>query len=129
MPAWLPAHARIALLFVSLLHLVGCTTLVPVTIPDERAPDQVAHVRLGDDVELVTKAGTLERFEVTRLDASGLGGAEQFFLYEELTSLKVRRPDPRNDTWLNAGIAIAVIALLFAVADSSSVSGCSGDCN
>ena len=100
-----------------LLNLAACTTMQPVRIPDEELPR--TDVAIGNHVEIVTRDGHEARFEVTRLDEQGLGGAHEYYLFEELTSLKVRRQVSGRWDWLGWVALAGLLIFAFSEPDST----------
>lgn len=118
MPSRIAVASRL-LLALLLLNLAACTTMQPVRIPDEQQPR--TEVRIGNHVEIVTREGHEARFEVTRLDEQGLGGAHEYYLFEELTSLKVQRQAAGRWDWLGWVALAGLLIFAFSESDSTTV--------
>ena len=111
---------RVLLSFL-ILHLAACSSMQPVNLHDVAGDESPAEIREGDRVEVVTKEGEKFEFDVTQLNASGLGGKFGFIPYERMRSLSVLRPDSGsgdNLAWLWAVLGIAVVVVVVSNADS-----------
>jgi hypothetical protein len=120
---------RLLLSFLVIL-LAGCSSMQPVRVSDVRGNEAPAEIREGDRVEVTTKAGEKFEFSVSEINALGLGGEFGFIPYENMRTLRVRRPGSASGgglEWLWAVLGAAIVVALIANADS--VTACSpGPC-
>lgn len=82
----------------------------------------------GSLVEVKTLDRQTVKFRVTRLNADGLGGSEEFYRYEHMASLKVERPKNTNKESDMASIVLGLLgvaALVFLIGNADSVKVCS----
>jgi len=107
------------------LMLTACSTMQTVSINDLQRDLGAGDVRIGDRLEVTTYDNEKLTFDVTDIEADGLGGKFGFIAYDDIRRVAVRRPGTvDSDTaWWIGGLlgAVAIIAL---AASSDSVSVC-----
>jgi hypothetical protein len=112
------------LLALLVLNLAACSSMQPVRVSDLKGNPAPAEVREGDRVEVTTRDGEKFEFNVTELNATGLGGRFGFIPYERMRSLSVRQPGSDfgdNGYWIGILLGVALFVALIANADSVSV--------
>ena len=116
-------HYLLALL---VFNLAACSSLQPVSVEGAMRGSPPRGVDYGSLVEVKTFDQQAVKFRVTRLNAEGLGGSEDFYRYEDMASLKVESPgqNNKNATSIILGV-LGVAALVFLVANADSVAVCS----
>jgi len=116
-------HYLLALL---VFNLAACSSLQPVSVESAMRGSPPRGVDYGSLVEVKTFDQQAVKFRVTRLNAEGLGGSEDFYRYEDMASLKVESPgqNNKNATSIILGV-LGVAALVFLVANADSVAVCS----
>ncbi len=83
-------------------------------------------VDYGSLVHIKTFDKRTAKFRVTVINADGLGGSENFYRYEDMTSLKVETPKSNDtDVWAIVLGVLGVAALVYLVANADSVVICS----
>jgi len=85
-------------------------------------------VDYGSLVEVKTLDKRTVQFRVTAINADGLGGGDSFYRYEDMSSLKVERPENQNKGSNATAIILGILgaaALVFLVANADTVVVCS----
>lgn len=114
------------LLALLVFNLAACSSMRPVSVENAMRGSPPRGVDYGSLVEVRTLQGESSTFRVTRINAQGLGGSDEFFRYEKMASLKVQetRKSDGNLASIVLG-ALGLAALVFVVASADSVAVCS----
>ena len=114
------------LLALLVFNLTACSTFQSVSVENAMQSSPPYPVDYGSLVHVKTLDKQSAKFRVTTINADGLGGSKDFYRYEDMASLKVERPENKNN---QAGTIILGIlgaaALIFLISNADSVSVCS----
>jgi hypothetical protein len=118
-------HYLLALL---VFNLAACSSMQPVSVENAMRSSPPTGIDYGSLVEVKTFDRQTVKFRVTRYNAQGLGGTEEFYRYSDMASLKVDHHDSNKES-NTANIILGLLgvaALIFLVANADSVAICSG---
>ncbi|HEY4645746.1 MAG TPA: hypothetical protein VIH25_05645 [Steroidobacteraceae bacterium] len=109
---------RVIALIVTLnFILTACTSLQGVPLPGPDQPSATPAVKVGETVEVTTRAGEKLRFKVTSVETDALVGEEVRVAYADMASLQVERSDGARTgvaAWIVGGILLTA-ALIWAI--------------
>lgn len=118
------ARARRWMALITAVALAACTSLQAVPIEAGRAPEGVGP---GDTVTVTTVRGEKIEFEVVRVDADALVGADAQVAFEDIATLEVTKPAPGKTAGLIGGgvaiVAAIVVGLLLFIAANIPATG------
>jgi len=107
----------IALMIALNLILTACTSLQGVPLPGPDQPTAVPAVKVGETVEVTTRAGETKRFKVTAVESDALVGKDVRVAYKDMTSLQVERSDGAKTgmvAWIVGGVVLTA-GLIWAI--------------
>jgi len=116
------------LLCLLLFNLAACSSMQTVNVEDAMQYSAARGVDYGSLVRVTTLENQKVEFRVTEMTPDGLGGNQGFFRYEDMKSLKVENPSANSgdSAWAWILGVLGVAALIALIANSDSVSICSG---
>lgn len=100
-----------------------------VNVEDVQRHGDQGDIHIGDRVEIVTRDKETLAFAVTDINNEGIGGEFGFIPFNNIWTLKVKKPgsaDAESYTWLWALLGAAALTAIIVSADSSSVCISSG---
>jgi len=118
-------HYLLALL---VFNLAACSSMQSVNVENAMQHSPPRGVDYGSLVEVKTLDKRTVQFRVTAINADGLGGGDSFYRYEDMSSLKVERPENQNKGSNATAIILGILgaaALVFLVANADTVVVCS----
>ena len=118
-------HYLLALL---VFNLAACSSMQSVNVESAMQHSPPRGVDYGSLVEVKTLDKRTAQFRVTAINADGLGGGDSFYRYEDMSSLKVERPENQNKGSNATAIILGILgaaALVFLVANADTVVVCS----
>jgi len=118
-------HYLLALL---VFNLAACSSMQSVNVESAMQHSPPRGVDYGSLVEVKTLDKRTAQFRVTAINADGLGGGDSFYRYEDMSSLKVERPESRNKGSNATAIILGILGaagLVFLIANADTVVVCS----
>ena len=116
-------HYLLALL---VFNLTACSSMQTVSIESAIRNPPPSGIDYGRLVEVEMLDGSAASFRVTRMNANGLGGNEDFYRYDEMKTLKVEPLQKKeSEFWPIVLGILGAAALIFLVANADSVKVCS----
>lgn len=116
-------HYLLALL---VFNLAACSSMQTVSVESAMKNSPPRGVDYGSLVQVQMLDKSSAKFRVTVINADGLGGTGGYYRYADMASLKVEKPENKNN---NAGAIILGIlgaaAFIFLIANADSVVVCS----
>ena len=107
----------VALIVVLNFLLTACASLQGVPLPGPDQPTAVPAVKVGETVEVTTRAGETKRFKVTAVESDALVGKDVRVAYKDMTSLQVERSDGAKTgmvAWIVGGVVLTA-GLIWAI--------------
>ena len=111
------SHRAGSLLVITCFLLTSCTSLQGVPLPGPDQPTATPAVKVGETVEVTTRAGETKRFKVTAVESDALVGDNVRVAYKDMTSLQVERSDGAKTgmvAWIVGGVVLTA-GLIWAI--------------
>lgn len=117
------------LVIFSVILITACSSMQTVNVEDVQRHGDQGDIHFGDRVEIVTRDKETLAFAVTDINSEGIGGEFGFIPFDNIRTLKVKKPgsaDAESYAWLWALLGAAALTAIIVSADSSSVCISSG---
>ena len=112
-------RSLITLLLAASVLFSGCVTMKSVPVPTTGSSTQAVVVKVGDKVEVQTRAGEKHAFTVTAVEPDTLVGKEQATAqeirvkFQDMASLHVAKVDPARTALAGVGTVVIVVGVAF----------------